>query len=194
MPLKLKVWLRIAVVLCCFSLVACEVFVYSGYKAIQRPLQRIPRGSELWGGYEKGAVYELQQPVFLSDYTNFAWSYALVSGEGMTREKKRGEWNGPATVEEYKHNPGQWPFVLGVVEARTRIRCVSLSKKKAYMYELKYLAVYAKILDGPYKGKTVEITELSTYVERQSWVVRPDIYFLKRVESPDRSQQGRVHQ
>lgn len=186
-------WIGMTAALCCLLTAGCEVLAYAGYKTAQRPFQRVPANSELWGGYEKGAVYELEQPVFLADYTNFAWGKALVSGEGMTREKKRGEWDGPATVEAYTVDPEAWPSVWGVVDAGTRVRCTNLREKKAFSYELTYLAVYARILDGRYKGKTVEITELSTYDEQGSWVARPDSFLLRRVDSsegiPDRRKQ-----
>ncbi len=119
-------------VLCSVLQSGCVAWPYVVF-GVSTPLRDVSNRTELWGGYERGAIYELLMDVFLADYKHYSFGPALAPG---TEEigKLGGEWGGPTTAEEYKANPARWPDVTGIVDAGTRLRCVKLCKKTYHSY------------------------------------------------------------
>lgn len=120
---------------------------------------------ERWGGYRYLGLYTLNIDVFWSvDEEAIAPSKSvLVPPREATQGKCDLLYSAPFSISEYYEEIDKWPDVQGIVAAGTRIQCIKL---------INYIPVeivdwsgiiymHARILDGPYSGKEVEISDLS---------------------------------
>lgn len=144
--------------------------------------REIRTGNAEWAGYVHGAVYQLQTDVFLADLKYYSHGLALAPGPDVRPRKRDPHWGGPATVREYRANPESWPGMQGIVDAGTRLRTTRLRKKVYAMGDVEAFVLYAEIMDGPYAGRTVEITELSLHTDRGKWPLKPNPSLLQLVE------------
>jgi hypothetical protein len=149
---------------------------------VHTPWKDVSNRDDLWGGFNRDGVYALKVDVFMADHKHYSFGPALAPGEGVITEQPGGQWAGPTTAEEYRMEPEKWPEVMALVDAGTRLRCVQL-KRCTYLYqdnEISYV-IFAEILDGSHAGQTVEITELTAFVDSDTRRLRPDQYLLDEV-------------
>ncbi len=130
---------------------------------------------QLWNDYRYHGIYKLKVDVFwrIREDVPTPNKSVLVP----PREKTKGIYNllysAPQSISDYQKDQVKWPDVRGVVAADTRIQCTRLIKYNPVGYESS-LYIYARILDGPYSGKEVEISDLSlTTLDPKS-----DLYLL----------------
>jgi len=116
---------------------------------------------EYWGGYTRGATFELLQHVF-AHKTVDSLELTPVAGP-LSDSKPSGHGTIPRSVEEYQMKPTQWPDLLGVVCSGTRLETIGVEEWSSSGFR-RYTAqvrLKAKILDGPFTGLSVDITPLS---------------------------------
>ena len=142
----------------------------------------ITQKDQYWGGYERDQIYELVTDVFLELEED--WSKRLMLVPPARIERRAPLWSAPQTIAEYKSNQQNWPQVVGIVNTGTRIRCTKLRKYGSLLWGSS-IYVFAEILDGPHKGKTVDIDDISAMVRkeyRRCILNKPDHRILKKVE------------
>ena len=115
----------------CLGHAGCLTLSYAVYGA-HTPLKNVSDREDLWGGFERKAVYELLVDVFMADYKHYSFGPALAPGKGVQTERPGGQWGGPTTAEAYRQDPERWPDIIGLVDAGTRLRCVEL-KRRTYL-------------------------------------------------------------
>lgn len=141
----------------------------------------IAPGNPEWGGYVYDAAYDLQVDVFLADMKYNSHGPALAPGPELGSRKRDPMWGGPTAVAEYEANPEKWPKMTGVVHSGTRLRTTRMRKEVWSKNGPEPFVVYAEILDGPFAGEKVEITELSLHVECGAWPLKPDERLLTQI-------------
>lgn len=135
-----------------------------------------------WGEYKHEQKFELVMDVFLEQVKN--WSERLVLTPPGQLQQCAGLYSVPETTAEYKENPGNWPEVVGIVNAGTQIKCKMLRKHGTLMWGSS-ITIFAEILDGPYKSQIVDIEDLSVMIDkeyRRCILDKPDPRILKKVE------------
>lgn len=139
--------------------------------------ENVPANSELWGGYTQGAVYELKQDVFfIKVEDDREGMHHALSPEGNFDHPNR-FYTVPKSIERYKAG-GRVPSdelvtgsayqlpttTIGVIKGGTRIRCVALTKYSQWTWffgRANWTTVQGELLDGPYAGTIVDLTDLS---------------------------------
>ena len=144
--------------------------------------REIRPGNAEWAGYVPGAVYALQEDVFLADFKYYSHGPALAPGPDIRPRKRDPEWGGPTTAAEYRANPDAWPEMQALIPAGTRLKTIRLRKKVYATGDVESFVLFAEILEGPYAGDEVEITELSLHTGSGEWPLKPNPSLLKRVE------------
>ena len=133
---------------------------------------------QLWGGYERNAVYKLQADVFLlklsEPYENASIEFSLTP-EASFRAKAN-VYGAPDSIRAYledgeasvQPSTGRGyvgtSSVAGVVASGTRIRATEAIRYRVWSWffgAANHVVVYAEILDGEYKGARVDIQDLS---------------------------------
>ena len=125
-----------------------------------------------------GATYILQQDVFIADLRYYSHGPGLAPGTEFPVDKRDPMWGGPTTAEAYRADPQKWPEMMGLVETGTRVRCTKLRRNVAVFLDVEQHVFFGEILDGPWKGTTVDLTELSVYVKPGQWLLEPNPRFL----------------
>ncbi len=122
----------------------------------------VDKTPELWGEFKPDRVYELQRDVFLLDIPERTNGPALLSG--MEWSVPPDTVRGPTTVAEYHAHPKNWLRVPGVVTAGTRLRAEVLrGKGNLRDKEATVHYVRARLLDGPFQDKLVDLQAISLY-------------------------------
>lgn len=117
---------------------------------------------ELWGQYNADRVYRLQRDVFLMDTPERTNGPALVPGTEWSVPPST--FRGPTGTAEYQANPKNFRWVLGIVTAGTRLRAKTLrGKGNLRDSEETIYYVRARLLDGEFRGKEVDLQALSLY-------------------------------
>jgi len=145
------------------------------------PMHDVSGNRNYWGEYEVGSVYRLTTDVFIADVPNYSHGLALAPGKEF---RKGGMWGGPTTVPEYEANPKQWPEMIGIVPKDTQLRLVQIKHVRYLVHRMEDNYPFAMILDGPWKGKMVEIAELSKCIDATRRLMAPDSRFLAKIEAP----------
>jgi hypothetical protein len=123
--------------------------------------ENVSNEEELWFGYSRNGIYQLKVDVFLRVRdTNLPSKIVLVAPREETKGLFTLHYTAPWSVKDYKDNEESWPDIIGVVNAGVRIQCNNLVKYKTTAYG-NSLYIFAKILNGPFKGIEVEISDLS---------------------------------
>jgi len=116
--------------------------------------------SALWGEYGKAKEYELVIPLFLIEYDLFP-IYApvpisLYPPAGYNTMFRA--YDAPASTEDYV--AADWPDIRGVVDAKTRVRLSRLLLFGTLMVPESFeTVVEGEILDGPWKGTRVDLSD-----------------------------------
>ncbi|MBN2311063.1 MAG: hypothetical protein JXR94_18955 [Candidatus Hydrogenedentes bacterium] len=186
-----------------FSLPGCAVFSYdvSGSKI-------------LWGEYERDAEYEVVMDVFLirpnaeCSINSCTGRKVLYHNQFLALVPERctshlgGQYSSPESVAGYLEDPigaARKRFgtgftdvenVVGVVKKGTRIRCTKLTRivggNLLTGYGV-YDVPHAEILDGPFSGAQVDLSDLSERAKSnpekpKAWVLKLNPRYLRRVE------------
>jgi hypothetical protein len=136
---------------------------------------------EYWGGYEFGQNYELLMDVFIERVKD--WSDRLILTPPGQLPQGAGLYSAPDTVAEYREKPQDWPQVVGVLSVGTQLKCKMLRKHGTPMWG-DSITVFAEILDGPQKGRLVDIDDVSTMIKteyRGCILTKPDPRILRTV-------------
>ena len=130
---------------------------------------------QLWNDYRYHGIYKLKNDVFwrIREDVPTPNKSVLVPPKEKTKGIHNLLYSAPQSISDYQKNQDKWPDIRGIVAAGTRIQCTKLLKYNPLGHESS-LYIYAKILDGPYSGKEVEISDLSlTIFDHKS-----DLYLL----------------
>ncbi len=147
----------------------------------------VTKHKKLWGGYKYQQEYILLMDVFLYD------GLLLVP---LTDKRclGLGDHGAPASVqqyEEYINKHGRWPNIIGIVSSGTKIKCVELREHGSMWWDSSYFLVLAEIMDGPYEGRMVEISDISKASDDDKMKeihylrpkkLKPDIRILRELE------------
>lgn len=117
---------------------------------------------EAWGAYQPEGVYVLQRDVFLLDVPERTNGPGLVPG--MEWDLPPGTFRGPTGVADYQAAPSQYRGIIGIVAADTRLRVETL-RAKGNLRDSRATRHYvkAKVLDGEFQGRTVDLQAVSVY-------------------------------
>lgn len=117
---------------------------------------------ELWAAYRAQGLYEVQRDVFLLDVPDRTNGLALVPG--MESEVPPRTFRGPTAIEDYRADPKRWLWVGGIVPAGTRLRAEVL-RGKGNLRDPDGTVYYvrARLLDGEFRGRLVDLQALSLY-------------------------------
>lgn len=144
----------------------------------------VSEDSELWCGYLKEGRYLLIEDVFIRIIDlPLPNKHILVA----PREKTKGiytlQFSSPNTIDEYENNREQWNSVKGIVRKNTRLKCTRLIRYDPFLYP-DTLYIYASIIDGPFNGLEVEISELSILGPETSsgYLLRPNPKLIVPIE------------
>jgi hypothetical protein len=134
----------------------------------------------LWGEFRRGGVYTLKYDFFLQE-TDSAWGERLC----LSRSKPLPGSGDAPSIREYENEPADWPHIKGVVISGVRIRCVKLVSFGAPIFG-RALFPFAEILDGPFQGTSVDISDLNSWKDADEGPNRmllpnPDLRFVEEV-------------
>jgi len=165
---------------CLFALSGCFGGLVLGYATLHD--KDVSHKESLWGGYEPGATYEVLMDVFLEKKQGGTTKPVLTPpGEVY---QVAGLYNAPDSVPAYNSNSDAWPEVVGIVEAGTRICTAEVRKRGALLWG-SWVYVLAEILDGPNKGRIVDITDLSVFADEKHddlILNKPDPRLLRKTD------------
>jgi len=117
--------------------------------------------TKLWYGYKYKGIYELKTDMFIRQRdTNLPNKLVLVPPRAKTKKIYTLHYSAPESIEIYNNSKKQWPDIKGIVTAGTEIQCNKLIMYNAAGYGSS-LYIFARILDGPFSGLEVEISDLS---------------------------------
>ncbi len=159
----------------------------------------IPEKDKLWGGYQYGQEYIVKRDLFLirPHPLLMPTKIALVPDNSYKGRQLGRFYAAPNSIEAYEKDPDTGArhkedgfemkvHVIGVVKAGTILKVNEIKKTKAWTFyygKTIDLTPYAKILNGPYEGKTVDITDLSIYyrvTEDQVFRHKPEEELLEK--------------
>ena len=149
----------------CFGLLAAFLTFLSGCVpgALVSWSNDVSEQKKLWGGYSRDAIYKLKADMFIRNRKDIPTpaESVLVAPAKNTKGLCYLHYSVPSSLSDYRNNIDAWPDIVGVVNAGTRIQCTKLIKYTPLGFGSS-LYIKAVILDGPFAGKEVEITDLST--------------------------------
>ncbi len=139
----------------------------------------VSHSDSLWGGYNHQKEYKLLRDVFLMRVnTGLLMSKKLVLVPEGSLNRGLGRHNSsPDSIAEYKKTPKESSVikgtnyqysldVVGIIPVGTRFKCTKLKFRSGWTFmtgSVKDLTPWAKILDGPFAGTSVDITDVSIY-------------------------------
>jgi len=125
-------------------------------------VQDVSENNALWGGYQYNGVYKLKMDMFLMDNGEYPTlnKEVIVAPRAATRGVYDLFNTPPQSIAEYRKNKGIWKSVKAIVRKGTRVKCNRLLKYIALGFGGS-LHVHAIIMEGPFRGKEVEIGDLS---------------------------------
>jgi hypothetical protein len=137
---------------------------------------------EFWGGYELNQKYELNRYVFLEKKRDWAKKLVLVP-QGNQEHLGSMLWNAPGSKEEYLANTQNWPDVVGIIDEGAKVRIHKFGRHGAPLWGSS-IYVIAEICDGPFKGKLVDIGDISLVYnyDKDPYPLKPDSRILKKAE------------
>jgi hypothetical protein len=141
----------------------------------------VTQKEQYWGEYKYGQEFELTIDVFLEQVDD--WSERLVLTPEGQLHQHAGLYSAPNSVAEYHENPEVWPDIVDVLNSGTQIKC-KMVRKHGTMLWGSSITTFAEILDGPHKGKIVDIddiSELSSKKYRGIIFREPDPRILKEI-------------
>lgn len=127
--------------------------------------------------YVAGAVYSLKHDRFVERPAG-ALSFAPLIVTAVSNAYIYPD--APRSAAEYQRDPGRWSKIVGVMPSGTRLR-VTQVRKESFLFLDTVFSVFAEVLDGPFAGKTVEISWISKgNTENRMLTVDPNE--LERIE------------
>jgi len=109
---------------------------------------------ELWGGFAKDKTYHTLIALFLIQEDYSVISPALFPPRGYNDDHRA--FDAPRSTTDYKKE--DWPDIVGVVEANTKIRIARiLMYGTPKVQESFQLLVEAEIIEGQWKGTHVDV-------------------------------------
>lgn len=136
---------------------------------------------QYWGKYKYGQEFEIKTDVFIKQVDD--WSERLVLTPEGQLPQQAGLYSAPNSVAEYHRNPDGWKNIVGVLNSGTQIKCKMIRKHGTTLWGSS-ITTFAEIMDGPHKGKIVDIddmSELSSKKYRGIIFRKPDTRILKEV-------------
>lgn len=116
---------------------------------------------KFWGGYTQMETYLLKNDVFLRKVDlDLPKKEILIAPREKTKDIYTLHFSSPHSIADYKKNKEDWVDIDGIVISGTRLQISSFIKYNPFGYS-DALYIYADILDGPFSGKEVEISQLS---------------------------------
>lgn len=156
----------------------------------------------LWGGYDVDSKYTLDRPVFIIKTDQITGGrLVLVPEESFSRCLGR-FWSAPDSIDEYRADPVQAAIkqydgfevkidVVGVLEMGTNLELHKLEKKSAWSLwfgRTTTIKPLAKVIDGPFQGKIVDLSDVSIYYrgkEREKpFLYKPEKGVIRNISEP----------
>ena len=140
---------------------------------------------QYWGEYHLGQELELLMDVFLMQEDD--WSERLVLTPPGQLHQHAGLYSAPNSMAEYHENPETWPDIVDVLSSGTQIKC-KMVRKHGTMLWGSSTTIFAEILDGPHKGKVVDVEDISELSSKEYEGIifrKPDTRILKEVISAE---------
>lgn len=180
-----------------FKLAILSVFIvpffsgcFPGADLIGEYEKDVSNRPQLWGGYSKGERYVLLHDIFLEEeeFPMKMRKYAAAVPKNLTGGNYFLHYGGPDTIQEFLEKKEQWPEIIGIIKAGTQIECTKVLGWGTLTWPMSH-GVYATILDGPYAGKLIAITDLS-YIDNPTndkdlFVPYPNYSLLKKVSADE---------
>lgn len=150
-------------------------FAFTGFSFVSDASEE----KDLWGGYKPGSVYSLKTYVFMLQLSsdNRAWYAASPEGKyDLIKDNTSRFYSVPFSIEEYRESQeGSLKIVsgrryhlntqvIGILKRGTRILCKKIEKEVSFSMFFglrRSITVFAEILDGPYSGNVIDISDLS---------------------------------
>jgi hypothetical protein len=137
---------------------------------------------KLWGDYKKMGIYKLMEDVFIRNVElPLPNKQILVAPREKTIDVYTLHFSSPNSISEYDKNKDNWKDIKGIVRAGVQLQVTKLIKYKPAGYP-DSLYIYARILDGPYVGQEIEISELSLHGPKSGdlYIYRPNSNLLRK--------------
>lgn len=144
----------------------------------------VTQDEKLWKYYQQNNIYELKVDTFWCFRNNESpvpTQSILVPPKNKTKGKNDLLYSAPQSVYDYKIKQDQWPDVKAIITAGTKIQCNKIVEYKPLGYINSYY-IYAKIINGPYSGHEVEISDLSLSIfdqELNLYLFAPNLQLMK---------------
>jgi hypothetical protein len=143
--------------------------------------------SKYWGGYQPGAIYQLEQAVFLGGRQINKYS---LTPEGYydrfdtKDELKEHNIAFPDTVNQYMQSPEKYPD-FAVVPRGVILKCTKILYRDNGVYS--QISIYGILLNGEFKDAEVYLNHVSMSASTTSPAatiyLAPDPKYLKKVDS-----------
>jgi len=178
--------------LCLYSILFVLLFFggcFPGADLIGEYEKDISNRQELWGGYAKGEKYVLLYDIFLEEeeFPTKMRKYAGVPPRELTQGVYSLVYGPPDSIRVYLESPEQWPEIIGIIKAGTKIECTKIIGWGSFTWPMSR-GVYATILDGPFAGKSINTEDLSitSWIKSgkgEDYVYYPNYGLLKRISA-----------
>ena len=173
-------------------LAGCQQFGEAYLKFVLNPFpctKDVSSKTRSWGGYEKDAVYALLFDVYLLKFDSRPNSSYAFSIPSILRDCTRcAALYSVPPFEEYNENKKYrqqgflyYPEITGIVKAGTMIKCIR-TEKSGNLYG-NIVTVYANILDGPFEGIEVKMSDVSCYMKSDGFsTYSPEYHLFLKIE------------
>lgn len=173
-------------IMCIFKAVIAGLFFAGG--CVPGPLvvtrEDVSNQEQLWYGYKRDGKYRLAVNVFLRVREDVPTpnKTVLVAPREKTLELCSLSYSSPYSLGDYYNNKERWSDVEGVVGEGTIIQCSRMLKLSSLGYGSS-LYIYAKIIEGPFKGIEAEISDLSiSEYKLNLYLKKPNLKLLSETE------------
>jgi hypothetical protein len=152
-------FLLLLLIVLCFQITGCLGF-----------RQDITNNPKYKTDYAKDQIYRTQKPLFL--YQRISTDPSEPDSLNLERPGQTSDL--PKTIEEYSQSKTPWKNVLGVVESNTKIQIIKLQRELNFENGWEFY-VQAKVLDGVFAGKIVEIGLISNFSDKGKNYMLPSV-------------------
>lgn len=164
----------------------CIMFGTYAIAASHTPTRNVTDKPDYWGGYIVDAEYELLEDVFIGD-SAYSRGKGLAPTAGFAGTKRvDGYWGQDTSADTYRANSELWPYILGVLERGTRLRCSLIRYNRGLVVDVESYQIFGVVTTGPWTGTRVDLREVSLKYSNaeDDWREAPNPDLLKRVQEP----------
>lgn len=144
----------------------------------------VTNNETLWKqcNFKYKGIYKLKEDVFIEYYKPFNF---LILGPTLEYVKKTKQcvllfYTLGGSLKDYQNNPKKYEESMGIVQRETKIQIMRIEKYVAVGYG-GHNNIFATIIDGPFAGKEVEITDLT--IGENSYIKNPNPELLSLVDN-----------